>query len=48
MLMATGGVMGTDCWTGAREVRVPAGGMTAMTTLTLAYDAANPACPPLP
>jgi hypothetical protein len=48
MLMATGAVMGTDCWTGAREIRVPTGGMSATTTLTLAYDAANPACPMLP
>jgi hypothetical protein len=48
MISITGTVMGAACWTGGGEARVPIDGATATEMVALGYDAANPACPPLP
>lgn len=45
---ATGLVGGVECWTGAREIRVPTDGMSATFPLTMAYNTVDPNCPPLP
>jgi hypothetical protein len=47
-LQAVGNIAIDACWLGMRELRVPPGGMTAMTTVTLGYQDTVPACPPLP